>query len=203
MAKFELVKGSKFNIDKGIKRVKFGLGWDAPASGGFDLDATACGLVHQENGRPVFYNDASHVLTYALPKEVMKSMKQTDGSFMTSDKSMKHSGDNRTGAGDGDDEIITLDLDLLPTEIVEVSFWVTIYEAAKRNQHFGMVKNSYIKITDSDSGTVLADYKLANEFGDALSVQIGSLMRENDQWVFKAVGSGVGVELGDILEKYQ
>ena len=195
MVKFQLEKGGKFQIDKGIRRIRVGLGWDAGDN--FDLDGSAFGLVHLPSGKPMFYNDGSHAVCYANT-----GLKRPDGSFATTDGSIVHSGDNRTGAGDGDDEVITIDLDKLPPLIQEIAVWVTIYKAVERRQNFGLVKNSYIKVTDVDANADVAEYKLREEFGDSTSVQVGSFVKDGAAWVFAAVGSGAAVELGRVLEQY-
>ena len=195
MAKFQLEKGGRFQIDKGVRRVRIGLGWDAGDN--FDLDGSAFGLVKLPSGKPMFYGDGSHAVCYANTE-----LKRPDGTFATVDGSIVHSGDNRTGAGTGDDEVITVDLDKLPADVVEVAVWVTIYKAHERRQSFGLVKNSYIKISDVDANADLAEYKLREEFSDSTSVQVGSLVRDGRTWTFAAVGSGAGVELGQVLEQY-
>ena len=195
MAKFQLEKGGRFQIDKGIRKIRIGLGWDAGDN--FDLDGSAFGLVHLPSGKPMFYGDGSHAVCYANT-----GLKQPNGSFATEDGSIVHSGDNRTGAGAGDDEVITVDLDKLPAEVEEIAVWVTIYKAGQRKQNFGLVKNSYIKISDVDAGVDVAEYKLREEFGDSTSVQVGSFVREGRTWTFAAVGSGAAVEIGQVLEQY-
>lgn len=195
MANFQLEKGGKFQLDKGIKRVRVGLGWDAGDN--FDLDASLFGLVHLPGGKPMFYADGTHAVCYANT-----DLKQPDGKFSTKDGSIVHSGDNRTGAGDGDDEVITIDFDKVPADIVEIAAWITIYHARDRKQSFGLVKNSYIKIIDVDANANLAEYKLREEFGDALAVQVGSFVRDNGTWTFTAIGAGAPVEIGEILSQY-
>ncbi len=196
MATFQLEKGSKFSLDKGIRRVRIGLGWDAGDN--FDLDGSVFGLVHLPGGKPMFYGDGSHAVCYANSE-----LKKPDGRFITADESIIHSGDNRTGAGEGDDEIITVDLTKLPPQVVELAAWVTIYKAKERRQNFSLVKNSYIKVTDADTNGALCEYRLREEFGNAASVQVGSFVKNsNGTWEFTAVGAGAPVELGDVLNQY-
>jgi tellurium resistance protein TerD len=203
MATFELNKGGRFSLDKGIQRVTVGLGWDAGDN--VDLDASAFGLAHLQGGKPVFYNDGSHAVCYAN-----KELRQPNGQFKTSDGSIIHSGDNRTGDGDGDDEVINFDFTKLPGDIVEIAIWITIYEgekpkpneAPKPKQVFGQVKNSYIRITNADTKGELCVYHLREEFAQSTAVQVGSFTKENGIWHFDAVGAGAEVELGKILEQY-
>jgi len=194
MATFNLEKGSKFQINKGIQQVRVGLGWDA--GNDFDLDASAFGLIHC-TGNPRFYNDGSHAVCYANT-----GLKQNDGTFITSDESIHHLGDNRTGLGDGDDEKINIDFSKLPADIVEISIFVTIYEAGQRGQDFSMVENSYVRIVDLDTNQELCVYKLREDFAGKAAVQVGSLVKEKGIWSFQTIGAGSGAELGDILNQY-
>lgn len=197
MPHFQLEKGGKFQLDKGIQRVKVAMGWDAGDN--FDLDASAFGLVHLNGGKPTFYNDGSHAVFYGNT-----SIKQPDGKFATPDGSIIHSGDNRTGAGDGDDEVINVDFGKVPSDIAEIAIWVTIYKAHDRHQNFGLVQNSYIKLTDVDANSVMCEYKLREGYGDALAVQVGSFTHDpsSSQWTFTAVGAGAAVEINQIVEQY-
>jgi len=197
LSHFQLDKGSKFQLDKGIHKVRVGMGWDAGDN--FDLDASAFGLVYLNGGKPTLYNDGSHAVFYGN-----KDIKQPDGRFVTPDGSIIHSGDNRTGAGDGDDEVINIDFSKLPAEISEIAIWVTIYEARKRHQNFGLVQNSYINLTDVEANAVLCEYKLREGYGDALAVQVGSFTKDsgNGNWTFTAVGAGAAVEIGEVINQY-
>lgn len=196
MPSFELKKGSKFQLDKGIQSVKAGLGWNAGDN--YDLDADAFGLVHLASGAAKFYNDGSHAAFYGN-----KALKKPNGTFVTTDGSMTHSGDDRTGGSGGDDETITVDFDKLPAEIVEIAFWVTIYDAGKRKQNFGQVKDSYIRILNADTNAELCKYKLKDEFAAAKAVQVGSMVKKDDGiWEFQAIGAGADVEIDAICEQY-
>jgi tellurium resistance protein TerD len=200
MATFNLQKGGKFAINKGIQRIRIGLGWDVANKPGetFDLDASVFGLVHI-NGQPKFYGDGSHALTYAN-QDLRKDPK--DKSLHTADEMMVHTGDNRTGTGQGDDEQIVIALAQLPADLVEVSVFITIYEAVTRKQDFGRVSTAYVRVSDEDTQQELCRYDLSHEFGGKTAVQVGSFVREGNQWVFKAIGAGSTADLGAILEKY-
>lgn len=191
---FDLVKGNRFSLDKGIRRVRTGLGWDA----GFDLDASVFGLVHLSGGKPVFYGGGTHAVCYAN-----SALKLPDGTIPTQDGSIIHSGDNRTGAGDGDDEVITIDFTKLPSPIVELAVWVTIYEPAQKHETFGEVKNSYITVTDADTNQALCQYKLREEFATATAVQVGSFVKSDQGiWSFTAIGAGSPNTLRAVLDQY-
>lgn len=204
MGRFNMEKGDKFSLEKGIKRILVGLGWDVKAQGPgeeFDLDASAFGLVNQ-NGAAKFYGDGmTHTVFYGNSSIAKKG---AGGQFWeTADGSIKHHGDNRTGAGDGDDEMISIILDKLPPEINEIAVFVTIYHAVSRKQDFSRIESSFVRIVDEDTGTELCRYNLKNEFAGMYAVQVGSLVKEPTGWIFKAVGAGANVELGQIIEQYE
>jgi tellurium resistance protein TerD len=195
---------NKFNLTKsGSKKFRIGLGWKVGEK--FDLDASALGLKHVD-GKPGFYNDISHAVCYGneelfcyAPGDVKKEKTM----FFTADGSIKHYGDNRTGVGDGDDEIIDVDPSKLPAEIVEIAIFITIHKAVDRGQDFSMVEDSFVRILNSESGEELCQYKLRESFAGKTAVQVGSLIRENGDWVFSVVGAGSNASLGDILNSYQ
>lgn len=192
MATFKLQKGDKFNIEKSIKNVLIAMGWK---EGKYDLDLHVFGCVNK-NGVSTFYNDGSHAVTYANQDLIKNSNK----SFQTADGSITHTGDNRTGKGEGDDETVQVALDKLPEDINELGIFLTIHDAIARKQTFGLVDNSFIRIVDTDSGAELCRYDLRNEFASALSIQVASLVKNDGKWTFQALGVGIpDKELGDIL----
>lgn len=175
-----LSKGGKVSLAKaasdagvsGLTSVTVGLGWDVNRYDGgsdFDLDASAFmvgadGKCKNESGF-IFYGNKEGV-------------------------GVTHTGDSLTGAGEGDDEQILVDLNTVPTEIEKIAFTVTIYDAETRNQNFGMVENSYIRVFDSVSGTELIRYDLGEDFSIETAIVVGELYRHNGEWKFNAVGSG-------------
>lgn len=192
---FEVKKGNSFNIKKSISKVLVGVGWDVDSSSDMDLDIHLFGCV-DNGGNPKFYNDGSHAVTYA--NDALQ--KNADKSFSTLDQSIRHTGDNRTGKGDGDDEVIEVDLAKIPAEITELSIFLTIYDAKAKKQFFKNVKNSFCRIVNQETGEELCRYSPENEFGDCVSLQLGSLVRSGSEWTFAAVGAGMQQEeLGDIL----
>lgn len=176
-----LSKGGKISLAKaaadagitgGLDDIVVGLGWDANAFDGgseFDLDASvflcgASGKVEKDSNF-VFYNN-------------------------TKAPGVEHMGDNRTGAGDGDDEVINVKLSAVDADVQKIAFSVTIFEADKRKQNFGMVNNSYIHILDKATGTELVRYDLGEDFSIETAIVVGELYRHNGEWKFNAVGSG-------------
>lgn len=172
-----LSKGQKVDLTKGnpgLKHVVIGLGWDTNKyDGGFDFDLDTAAFLVGDNGKVtndldfVFYNNVNH-----------------------SSGAVKHLGDNRTGAGDGDDEQIKVDLSLIPSNINKVAFTVTIHEAQDRRQNFGQVSNSYIRVVDVDKNEELINFELGEDFSIETAVVIAEIYRHNGEWKFNALGSG-------------
>ena len=105
-------------------------------------------------------------------------------------ESLKHMGDNLTGAGEGDDEQIFVDLTKIPSNVSKVAFTVTIYEAEERGQNFGQVSNSFIRIVDESTGREVIHYDLGEDFSIETAVVVGELYKHNGEWKFNAIGSG-------------
>lgn len=172
-----LKKGQKVDLTKsnpGLRSITVGLGWDVnryDSGADFDLDASAFML--GANGRVT--SDADFIF-YSNPKH-------PSGSVI-------YGGDNRTGAGEGDDEQIMVDLQLIPANIEKIDFTVTIYEANERRQNFGQVSNAFVRIVDNASGQELIRYDLEEDFSIETAVVVGELYRHNGEWKFNAIGSG-------------
>jgi tellurium resistance protein TerD len=184
-----LTKGGSLNLSKGdkvLKKVRVGMGWKFNSDKVFDLDASAFGLFYAD-GRPYIVNE-SYVIFYNQPE--------------TPDKSIIHSGDDRVGGdGEEDNEILTVDLEKVHFKVSEISFVCTIHEAIKRSLTFGMVK-CFIRLVDAETNEEVARYNLDSEFTDEVSVQFGSLYKENNEWHFKAIGAGSHQELKDYCIAY-
>lgn len=198
MPSFNLTKGGAFQLAKSLNNVLIGLGWDPVAGRNVDVDAHAFGVLPRAGGAPVFFNDASHALTYAN-KIALKV--NANKSFETADGSLHHSGDDRSGSSSAgaDDELITVILSKLPEAITEVQIWLTIHEPAGAT--FSAINNAFVRVANKDSGEELARYNLGTEFASNNSCQCGSLFKKDGNWTFVAIGAGVNVGLGDILSK--
>ena len=168
-----LSKGQKVDLTKGnpgLSKVIIGLGWDVNKyDGGNDFDLDASVFLLGENGKVT--TDADFVF-YNNP---------TGGNG-----AIVHSGDNRTGAGDGDDEQIIVDLKGIPANIQRVAFTITIHDGENRNQNFGQVSNSYVRILNEE----LIRYDLGEDFSIETALVVGELYRHNNEWKFSAIGSG-------------
>lgn len=186
-----LQKGQKIEI--GLSKVGVGLGWDpntSSSSEDYDLDASAFML--GANGK--------------LPRDEFMVFY---GNQTSADQSVASSGDDRTGGNSdgGDDETLTVDLTRLDPRIEQIIFVVTIYEAKKRKQNFGQVRNSYIRIFDAVTQAEICKYELGEDFSVETGVEFGRLYKYNGKWKFDAMGIGCVCkgELGleDYVSKYK
>lgn len=171
-----LSKGGNISLSKAdpnLTRILLGLGWDARSTSGdeFDLDASAFMLGDSGKVRSdsdfIFYNQ----------------LRSADGS-------VEHTGDNRTGDGDGDDEALKINLSKVPTDIQRVIFPVTIHDALARRQNFGMVKNAFIRVVNDDTGVEITRYDLSEDASTETAMIFGEVYRHNGEWKFRAVGQG-------------
>ena len=179
-----LQKGQRESIN--AQKFTIGLGWDTNSSStgsSFDLDASV--FVLGENKKVLSDN---HFVFY--------------NNLRTPDGSVEHTGDNLTGDGAGDDEQIKIDLSRIDSNASEICVVVTIHEAALRNQNFGQVRNSIIRIFDSNSNEEILKYELEEDFSVETAVEFGRIYKKNNEWKFEAVGVGMKGGLEDYLNKY-
>ena len=171
-----LQKGGNLSLSKtdpGMTKALIGLGWDPRATDGAEFDLDASVFLIASNGK--FRSEADFIFYNRL--------KSPDGS-------VEHTGDNRTGEGDGDDEILKVDLSRVPADIDKIAFSVTIHEGQTRNQNFGQVANAYIRIVNEVSGSEVVRYDLAEDASVETAMIFGELYRNNGEWKFRAVGQG-------------
>ena len=183
-----LQKGGNVNLNKeapNLKDLLIGLGWDVRSTDGaaFDLDGSAFLLKADGKVRSdadfIFYNQ----------------LKSSDGSVV-------HQGDNRDGAGDGDDEQIKIALAQVPAEIERIAVAVTIHEADARKQNFGQVRNAFIRCVDAASGKEIARFDLSEDASVETAMIFGEIYRNNGEWKFKAIGQGFSGGLGPLARNY-
>ena len=185
-----LSKGANISLTKeagsaGLAKLTAGLGWDHRVTDGieFDLDASSFLLSGAGKVRSdadfIFYNQAQ-----------------------SSCGSVRYMGDNRTGRGDGDDEQIKVDVLQLPADVQKIVFTVTINEAERRKQNFGMVANAFIRIVNDADGKELTRFDLGEDFSTETAVIFGELYRFNSEWKFKAVGQGFEGGLGSMAKNF-
>ncbi|WP_424863324.1 TerD family protein [Streptomyces sp. MMS24-I29] len=165
--------------------VTVGLGWDARPAGGadFDLDASAiiCGPDQKavSDQHFVFYNN----------------LRSPDGA-------VRHTGDNTTGEGEGDDEQILVDLDRLDEKTGQIVFIVSIHDAQNRGQNFGQVEDAYIRVVDNLTGREMCRYELSYDAAGETAMVFGALYRRGGEWKFRAIGQGYASGLAGIAVDY-
>ncbi len=183
-----LAKGGNVSLSKeapNLTSVSIGLGWDVrdTTGGDFDLDASAIGLGADKKSRSdlyfVFYNN----------------LRSPDGAI-------EHTGDNRTGEGEGDDESINIDLVALSPDIESIVFPVSIHDADALRQNFGQVINAFIRVVDRADGRELARFDLTEDASTETAMVFGELYRRGQEWKFRAIGQGYASGLAGIVRDY-
>lgn len=198
-----LQKGQKVSLTKdnaGLAKIVVGLGWDeaqkkqskgilgalfgsASSAPAIDCDASAFLL---KNGRLVSQEDMVY----------FNNLRHKTGTVI-------HQGDNLTGAGDGDDEQIVIDLSKVPAEYDRIVIVVNIYQAMQRNQHFGMIKNAFIRLVDARSNSEMCKYNLTDDYTGMTAMIFGEVYRHNGEWKFSAVGQGTtDPGLGELSRRF-
>jgi tellurium resistance protein TerD len=183
-----LSKGGNVSLSKtdpSLKNVLVGLGWDARPTDGADFDLDASAFMVKEDGKVrsdsdfIFYNQT----------------KSTCGS-------VEHTGDNRTGAGDGDDEAVVVLLDKVPADVQKIVFCVTIHDADMRKQNFGQVSHAFVRVVNKDSNNEVARYDLSEDASIETAMIFGEIYRHSGEWKFKAVGQGYAGGLAALAKQY-
>lgn len=191
-----LQKGQKVSLSKentGLSKVIIGLGWDEvqKARGGFfapkpqpiDCDASAFVL---KNGKLTNKEDIVYF-----------------GNLRHKSGTIQHMGDNLTGAGEGDDEQIVVDLARIPGEYDRIVIVVNIYQAVKRNQHFGMIRNAFIRLVDGRNNHEMCRYNLTENYSGMTAMIFGEVYRHNGEWKFNAIGQGTNDPgIGELANRY-
>lgn len=185
-----LSKGQNLSLTKaagpsGLRRVTIGLGWDVRTTDGseFDLDSSAI-VVGADNrvlseGHFVYFNQLS----------------SPDGAVV-------HSGDNRSGEGEGDDEQITLDLDTMPPHADKVVVVVSIYDAETRRQSFGQVRRAYARALNAESQEELGRYDLSEDAATETAMVFVEVYRHGEEWKLRAIGQGYASGLAGVARDF-
>ena len=187
-----LSKGERISLEKvspGLVQIFIGLGWDinvTDTGGDFDIDAS------------IFLLDSSdklisdkHFIFYNNPTSP------------DPEKSVHQRGDNRTGAGEGDDEIVDVNLTTVPPEVAKMALTVTIHEAEKRQQNFGQVSNAFVRIVNCENEEEIIRYDLTEDFSVETALIMAELYRKGGEWRMNAVGAGYEGGLQALVERYQ
>lgn len=183
-----LVKGGNVSLTKEAPTMNVamaGLGWDARVTDGQDFDLDASVFMVGDDGKVL--NDASFIF--------FNNKQSACGS-------VEHQGDNRTGAGDGDDEQVKITLSKVPADVKKLVFAVTIYDAEARKQNFGMVSNSFMRIFNNDNGAEIARFDLSEDASTETAMVFGELYRNGAEWKFKAVGQGFAGGLSALASQH-
>jgi len=196
-----LQKGQKIDLTKGgsgLHSVMVGLGWDeveqkrgffAPKPASIDCDASAilCG----ENGKVISYDLNASVVYFG-------NLRHVSGAIV-------HQGDNLTGEGDGDDEQIMVNLQAVPAQIHKIVFVVNIYDARTKGQHFGLIKNAFIRLVDMEKRTEICRFNLSENYNNMTGLVVGEIYRRNGEWKFNAIGQPVAEasRLDSLIQLYR
>jgi tellurium resistance protein TerD len=183
-----LSKGGNVSLSKeapGLTAVTVGLGWDVRTTTGADFDLDASALLTDATGKVgtdknfVFYNNLA-----------------------SPDGSVQHTGDNLTGEGEGDDEMINVNLAAVPQQVDKIVFPVSIYDAENRRQNFGQVRNAYIRVVNQANGQEIARYDLSEDASTETAMVFGELYRSGTEWKFRAIGQGYASGLRGIAQDF-
>jgi tellurium resistance protein TerD len=183
-----LSKGGNVSLSKeapGLSAVNVGLGWDARTTSGTDFDLDASALLVDANNR--ILSDQYFIF--------FNNLTSPDGS-------VEHTGDNLTGEGEGDDEMIKVNLAGVPQEAAKIVFAVSIYDAENRAQNFGQVRNAFIRVVNQTGGGEIARYDLSEDASTETAMIFGEVYRSNAEWKFRAVGQGYSNGLAGIARDF-
>ncbi|MFE3543546.1 TerD family protein [Nocardia sp. NPDC059177] len=183
-----LAKGGNVSLSKqtdNLTKVSVGLGWDVRTTTGADHDLDASALATGANLKVL---SDQHFVFY-------NNLRSPEGTI-------EHTGDNLTGEGEGDDEVINVDLAATPPTITNIFFPVSIHDAQARGQSFGQIRNAYIRVTEANTGVELARYDLSEDASTETAMVFGELYRHNNEWKFRAIGQGYASGLAGIARDY-
>ncbi|MDO4877998.1 MAG: TerD family protein [Neisseria sp.] len=183
-----LSKGQNVSLNKtdpSLKQILIGLGWDARSSDGADFDLDASVFMTADSGKVpsdsyfVFYNQ-----------------------LQSPEGSVRHTGDNLTGDGDGDDESIIVDLDKVPANIKSLFVTVTIHDAETRRQNFGQVRNAFVRLVNNENGQEVLRFDLSEDYSTETAMVFGEVYRHGGEWKFRAIGQGYSGGLLALCHQY-
>lgn len=183
-----LSKGGNVSLSKeapGLKAITVGLGWDPRATDGQEFDLDGSVFLLNDSGKVrsdsdfIFYNNKT-----------------------SSEGSVTHNGDNRSGEGSGDDETVDIDLSNVPADVDKIAVCVTIHEGGTRGQNFGQVSKAYIRVLNKDGGAEIARYDLSEDASTDTAMIFGEVYRSGADWKFRAVGQGYQGGLGPLAQNY-
>jgi tellurium resistance protein TerD len=183
-----LSKGGNVSLsatDPSLNRILIGLGWEARSTTGDDFDLDASAFMLAENGK--VRNDEDFIFYSQLKSKC---------------GSIEHTGDNLTGAGDGDDEALIIVLEKVPSQIKRIAITVTIHDYAARRQNFGQVSGAFMRIVNLDTDIEIARFDLSEDYSTETAMIFGEIYRYMNEWKFKAVGQGYSGGLEAMCDQY-
>lgn len=183
-----LSKGQNVSLSKtdpSLKKVLLGLGWDARSSDGQDFDLDTAVFMTNQTGKVL--SDAYFIFYNQLQSPC--------GSVI-------HTGDNLTGAGDGDDETLMVELDKVPAEVQTLWITVTIHEAVNRRQNFGQVRNAFVRLVNHETGQEMVRFDLSEDYSTETAMVFGEIYRYQQEWKFRAIGQGYSGGLYALCQQY-
>ncbi len=187
-----LTKGQRVSLNKvapGLTEIFVGLGWDTKVTdGGYDFDLDASVFLLGSNEKLI---SDQHFIFY-------NNLTSPD-----SNKSVEHTGDNLTGEGDGDDEVVKVNLQKVPSDVQKLVVTVTIHEADIRGQNFGQVENAFVRIVNAQTNQEVTRYDLTEDCSIETAMIMAEIYRKNGEWRLNAVGAGYQGGLKALLDRYQ
>lgn len=183
-----LGKGGNLSLtktDPSLSKILVGLGWDERATDGNDFDLDASAFLLNISGK--VRSDADFIF--------YNQLRSAEGS-------VEHTGDNRSGQGDGDDESVKVDLSRVPADVDKIVITVTIHDADARRQNFGQVANAFIRVVNDVTGQEVVRFDLAEDYSTETAMVFGELYRHNGEWKFRAVGQGYAGGLGAMCRQF-
>lgn len=183
-----LTKGGNVSLSKeapGLKKINVGLGWDTRRTDGADFDLDAMVFLVDQGGK--VRSDADFVF--------FNNKQSADGSVV-------HQGDNRTGAGEGDDELISMDLEKMAPDVQKIVVAVVIYDGQNRRQNFGQVEKAYARVLNGEGGAEIARFDLTEDGGTVTAMIFGEVYRHNSEWKFKAIEQGFDAGFEALVRSY-
>ncbi|NOU99642.1 TerD family protein [Paenibacillus planticolens] len=194
-----LVKGQKIDLTKGnagLSKVVVGLGWDPAVIEKKGFFGTKKTTVEIDCDASVILLDANGKLTKEKNVVYFANLQSPDGSVV-------HSGDNRTGEGEGDDESISVNLNQVPADVSKIIFVVNIYDCVNRKQDFGLIQSAYIRIVNDSNNQELVKFNLTDNYAGRTSLIVGEMYRHSGEWKFNAIGEGYSdTTIGQLVKRY-
>ncbi|PXX74495.1 TerD family protein [Rivihabitans pingtungensis] len=183
-----LRKGENVSLSKNepdLCHVLIGLGWEARSSNGSDFDLDASLFMLTAHGR--VRGDTDFIFY---------------GQLTSPCGSIEHTGDNKTGAGEGDDEAIRVTLNKVPVDIERLVVAVTIHEAEQRQQSFGQVRDAFVRLVNTDNNQEILRFDLSEDYSTETALIFGEIYRRGSEWKFRAVGQGYSGGLLALCTQY-